>query len=77
MAEAAADIGCGPHLPEQPVHRLGMRLVVVGQEGVEFPRQIEQDRTTFEDSGRLCRRVVDQSGDLGIGIDRDEAGEPE
>ncbi len=77
MAEAAAEIGRGSHLPEQPVHRLGARPDVRRQEGAEFLGQIEQDRAGFEQPDRLAaalRRVIHHRRDLGIRIDRDEAG---
>ena len=73
MAEAAAEIGGAAHLPEQPGQALGPGAVVLGQEVAELLGQVDEDRARFEDAGGGLRAVVDERGDLGVRIRRDEA----
>ncbi len=73
MAEAAADIGRAAHLPEQPRQTLGACLGLGRQEGTEFLGEIHQDGAGLEHADRLRAAAIDESRDLGVGIDGDEA----
>jgi hypothetical protein len=69
MPEAATQVRGRAHLPEQPVQCFGAACQVGGQEGAEFFRQVEQDRTGFEDpEGRLHAAV--QQGRQGFFVSR-------
>jgi hypothetical protein len=74
VAEPAAQVGRAAHLPEQPgqaLRPLGHRL---GQERTaELLGEVQQDGARFEHADRLGSAAVEQRGDLGIGIDGDEA----
>ena len=74
MAEAAAQERRRPHLPEQPVKRLGPRRRVLGQESAELFGEVEQDRPALEHALGLCRiGPVEQRRNLRIGVQFDEA----
>ncbi|MNU02977.1 hypothetical protein D3C72_2468490 [compost metagenome] len=58
MPEAAAQIRGRTHLPEQPVQGFGAPCRIGGQEGAELFREVEQDRTGFEDADRRLDAAV-------------------
>lgn len=68
MSEATTDERCGPNLPEQPVKRFCVGLMVLRQKCVEFSCQVQKDRAALEDSSRLRRRAVQESGNLCVRV---------
>ena len=74
VAETAAEIGGGAHLPEQPVQAFGAPVMVGGQKRAELLGQVEQNGAGFEQPGRRFGVVIHHRRDLGIGVDFDEAG---
>ena len=73
VSEAAAEIGCAAHLPEQPVHGFGALGVVSRQEGAELFREIEQDRAGLEHPSRWVGAVVHHSWNFRVRVGRHEA----
>ena len=72
MAEAAAEIGCGSHLPEQPGQALRPLRAARRDERVELLRQVEKNRGGLEHARGRGRAAVEQAGDLRVRVDVDE-----
>ena len=73
MTEATAQIGGAAHLPEQPRHALCPGAGFGRKKFAKFFGEINKNSARFEDPrGRFCR-VVEQGGNLGIGVDIDKA----
>jgi hypothetical protein len=74
MAEAAAEVAAGTHLPEQPVQALRPLRALERQElalRVVAVAEVDEDRPRLEDA-RLRRPVVER-GDLAVRVDGHEA----
>jgi hypothetical protein len=69
MTEPAADVGRAAHLPEQPVQRFGALVGIGRQEGAEFLREIEQDRSGLEHAARLGTAAIHESRYLRVRVD--------
>ena len=68
MTEPAADVGRAPHLPEQPVQRLGALVGIRRQECAEFFCEIEQDRSGLEHATRLGTAPIHQGWNLRVRV---------
>ena len=68
VAEAAAEVGGGAHLPEEPVEALSALSVFGGQELAELLGQVEKDGARLEDACRFLGAVIDERRDLGVRI---------
>ncbi len=70
MAEVAAHRTLTAHLPEHPVHHLGLQARVGGQEAVELLGEVPHDGARLEQVDGLAvgTLLVGGSGDLGVGI---------